>query len=44
MTFVIFLVKYLRLRRRHELVVAIIWGVLALSMLVVWIFQLMGVI
>ena len=44
MPFVIFLVKYLRLRRRHELVVAIIWGVLALSMLVVWIFQLMGVI
>ena len=44
MPFVIFLVKYLRLRRRHELVVAIFWGVLALSMLVVWIFQLMGVI
>lgn len=41
---VIFLIKYLRLRRRHELVVAIVWGVLALSMLVVWILQLGGVI
>ena len=44
MPFVIFTVKYLRLRRRHELVAAIIWGVLALSMLVVWILQLIGVI
>lgn len=44
MPFVIFLVKYLRLRRKHELAVAIIWGVLALSMLVVWILQLSGVI
>ncbi len=44
MPFVIFLVKYLRLRRRHELVAAIFWGVLALSMLVVWILQLMGAI
>ncbi len=44
MPFVIFLVKYLQLRRRHELVVAIIWGVLSLSMLVVWILQLIGAI
>ncbi|MCR5693989.1 MAG: hypothetical protein K6G89_03330, partial [Clostridia bacterium] len=44
MPFVIFTVKYLRLRRRHELVAAIIWGVLALSMLVIWILQLSGVI
>lgn len=44
MPFVIFLVKYLRLRKKHELVAAIIWGVLALSMLVVWILQLTGVI
>ena len=44
MPFVIFTVKYLRLRRRHELVAAIIWGVLALSMLVMWILQLSGVI
>ena len=44
MPFVIFLFKYLRLRKRHDLAVAVIWGVLALSMLVVWILQLRGVI
>ena len=44
MAFVMFLVKYLRLRKRHELIVAIVWGVLALSMLAVWILQLAGVI
>lgn len=43
MAFVIFLIKYLRLRRRHELIVALIWGALALSMLVVWVLQLTGV-
>ena len=43
MAFVIFLIKYLRLRKRHELIIAIIWGVLALSMLAVWILQLTGV-
>ena len=44
MAFVMFLVKYLRLRKRHELIVAIVWGGLALSMLAVWILQLAGVI
>lgn len=44
MAFAVFLCKYLRLRKRHELIVAIIWGVLALAMLVVWIMQLTGVI
>ena len=44
MPFVIFLVKYLRLRKRHELVVAIIWGLLALTMLALWILQLTGVV
>lgn len=44
MAFVVFLIKYLRQRKRHELIVAIIWAVLALSMLVVWILQLCGVI
>jgi hypothetical protein len=39
----VFVTKYIRLRKRHELVVAIIWGVLAASMLVVWIMQLTGV-
>ncbi|MBQ7173100.1 MAG: hypothetical protein IJR88_03190 [Clostridia bacterium] len=43
MAFIMFLTKYLRLRKRHELIVAIIWGLLALSMLVVWILQLSGV-
>ena len=43
MAFVVFLCKYLRLRKPHELVVTIVWGLLALSMLVVWILQLMGV-
>ena len=44
MAFVMFLIKYLRLRRRHELIIALIWGVLALSMLTVWVLQLTGVI
>lgn len=43
MAFVVFLIKYLRLRKRHELIVTIIWGVLSLSMLTVWILQLAGV-
>ena len=43
MAFVIFLIKYLRLRRRHELIIAVMWGALALSMLVVWVLQLTGV-
>ncbi len=43
MAFVVFLIKYLRLRKRHELIIAIIWGVLSLSMLAVWVMQLTGV-
>ena len=43
MAFVMFLTKYIRLRKKHELIMTIIWGVLALSMLVVWILQLTGV-
>ena len=43
MAFVVFLVKYRKLRRRHELIMTIFWGVLALSMLAVWILQLTGV-
>ena len=43
MAFVVFLIKYLRLRRRHELIIAVMWGLLALSMLAVWILQLTGV-
>ena len=43
MAFVTFLTKYILLRKRHELVVAVIWGVLAASMLTLWILQLCGV-
>ena len=43
MAFAVFLIKYLRLRKRHELIIAIVWGVLALSMLAIWILQLTGV-
>ena len=43
MACVMFLIKYRRLRRRHELIIAIVWGVLALCMLAVWILQLTGV-
>ena len=43
MACVLFLTKYLRLRKKHELIMTIFWGVLALSMLVVWILQLTGV-
>ena len=43
MAFVVFLIKYIRLRKRHELITAIFWGALALSMLAVWIMQLAGV-
>ena len=40
MAFVAFLTKYLKLRKRHELVVTVMWGLLALMMLVMWILQL----
>lgn len=43
MAFVLFLIKYLRLRKTHELIVAICWGLLSLCMLVIWILQLTGV-
>ena len=43
MAFVAFLTKYIKLRKRHELFVAIMWGLLALMMLAMWILQLCGV-
>ena len=43
MAFVLFLIKYLRLRKTHELIAAICWGLLSLCMLVIWILQLTGV-
>ena len=38
----LFVTKYIRLRKRHELVIAILWGITALIMLARWIMQLMG--
>lgn len=43
MAFVAFLTKYIKLRKRHELIVAILWGICALCMLACWILQLCGV-
>ena len=43
MAFTAFLVKYLSLRKRHELIVAIIYGLAAVAFLVLWILQLAGV-
>ena len=43
MSFTMFLVKYIKLRKTHELIVAIIFGLLAIAMLVVWILQLLKV-
>ncbi len=40
MAFVVFLVKYVKLRKKHELITAIVWGLLALTMLAVWILQM----
>ena len=40
MAFVAFLTKYIKLRKKHELFVAIMWGGLAIMMLVIWILQL----
>lgn len=38
--FIVFLVKFIRLRKKHEIIPLVIWGVLSISMLVVWILQL----
>lgn len=43
MAFIVFLVKFVRLKKKHELITMICWGVLAVSMLVLWILQLIGV-
>lgn len=44
MAFSVFLVKYITLRKRHELIVTIIFGALAACFLAVWILQLCKVI
>ena len=38
--FIVFLVKFIKLRKKHEIIPLVIWGVLSISMLVVWILQL----
>ena len=43
MAFVMFLTKYRRLRKKHELIATVFWGLLALAMLIIWVLQLMGV-
>lgn len=43
MAFTVFLIKYIRLRKRHELFVMICWGIGTLGMLTWWILQLLGV-
>lgn len=40
MSFAMFLVKYIKLRKVHELIIAIMFALLSISMLVVWILQL----
>lgn len=44
MGFTAFLIKYLTLRKKHELFVAICYGGITLMWLVLWILQLCGVI
>lgn len=43
MAFTAFLVKYIKLRKRHELIVCIIYGLGAIAFLTLWILQLVGV-
>lgn len=44
MAFAVFLTKYIKLRKKHELVMTLFWGTLSICMLVVWILQLAKVI
>lgn len=43
MAFTAFLIKYIRLRKKHELFVMIFWGIDSIGMMVWWILQLCGV-
>ena len=43
MAFTAFLVKYIKLRKRHELIVALVYGAGSVAFLVLWILQLIGV-
>ncbi len=43
MAFTAFLVKFIKLRKRHELIVALVYGIGTVTFLVLWILQLAGV-
>ena len=43
MAFTAFLVKYVHLRKRHELIVALVYGAGSVTFLVLWVLQLVGV-
>ena len=41
--FIVFLIKYIKLRRKHELLITIAYGIAAVAFLVSWIMTLIGV-
>lgn len=43
MAFTAFLVKFVKLRKRHELIVTLVYGLGTVMFLVLWILQLVGV-
>lgn len=44
MAFTAFLVKFIQLKKRHELFVSLVYGLVAVTFFVLWILQLLGVI
>ena len=42
MAFTAFLIKYIKLKKKHELLVALIYGAFAIAFLVLWILDLVG--
>ena len=44
MAFTAFLVKFIQLKKRHELFVSLVYGLGAVAFFVLWILQLLGVI
>lgn len=43
MAFTAFLIKYISLKKKHELIVSIIYGLGTIAFLVLWILQLIGI-
>lgn len=41
--FLVFLIKYIKLRRKHELFITIVYGIAAVAFLVSWVMKLAGV-